>query len=209
MTHRFEPLGPAETRVECQWLFPPEARERPDFDRHARSSGTSRTARTGTRASRCSAGSGPGASVRDHSPGARTRCTRSWRWSPAATSAARQPRRRRSGTGSAAAGRLEPTRPRRGRWSRPGGELRLDPRNGMGPRPIPAQGLTLDARPTGRPDATNVASEVRPRHGDRALGDGRGSGDRGDSGARRIDRFGGPPQTGLEACRPPETRITW
>ncbi len=32
MTHRFEPLGPAETRVECQWLFPPEARERPDFD---------------------------------------------------------------------------------------------------------------------------------------------------------------------------------
>jgi Rieske 2Fe-2S family protein len=32
MTHRFEPLGPGETKVECQWLFPPEARERPDFD---------------------------------------------------------------------------------------------------------------------------------------------------------------------------------
>jgi glycine betaine catabolism A len=31
MTHRFEPLGPGETRVECQWLFPPEAAERPDF----------------------------------------------------------------------------------------------------------------------------------------------------------------------------------
>ncbi len=32
MTHRFEPLGPGETRIECLWLFPPEARERPDFD---------------------------------------------------------------------------------------------------------------------------------------------------------------------------------
>jgi len=32
MTHRFEPLGPGETKVECLWLFPPEARERPDFD---------------------------------------------------------------------------------------------------------------------------------------------------------------------------------
>ena len=32
MTHRFEPLGPGETKVECRWLFPPEARERPDFD---------------------------------------------------------------------------------------------------------------------------------------------------------------------------------
>lgn len=32
MTHRFEPLGPGETRVECQWLFPPEARDRPHFD---------------------------------------------------------------------------------------------------------------------------------------------------------------------------------
>jgi Rieske 2Fe-2S family protein len=31
MTHRFEPLGPGETKVECLWLFPPEARERPDF----------------------------------------------------------------------------------------------------------------------------------------------------------------------------------
>jgi Rieske 2Fe-2S family protein len=32
MTHRMEPLGPAETWVECAWLFPPEARQRPDFD---------------------------------------------------------------------------------------------------------------------------------------------------------------------------------
>jgi Rieske 2Fe-2S family protein len=31
MTHRFEPLGPGRTKVECQWLFPPEARDRPDF----------------------------------------------------------------------------------------------------------------------------------------------------------------------------------
>jgi Rieske 2Fe-2S family protein len=32
MTHRFEPLGPSETKVECLWLFPPEATERADFD---------------------------------------------------------------------------------------------------------------------------------------------------------------------------------
>jgi Rieske 2Fe-2S family protein len=31
MAHRFEPLGPTETRVECQWLFPPEARDRAGF----------------------------------------------------------------------------------------------------------------------------------------------------------------------------------
>jgi len=31
MAHRFEPLGPGQSRVECTWLFPPEARERPDF----------------------------------------------------------------------------------------------------------------------------------------------------------------------------------
>ncbi|MEX0650894.1 MAG: aromatic ring-hydroxylating dioxygenase subunit alpha [Actinomycetota bacterium] len=31
MTHRIEPLGPGRTRIECQWLFPPEAKERPDF----------------------------------------------------------------------------------------------------------------------------------------------------------------------------------
>ena len=31
LTHRLEPLGPALTRVECQWLFPPEAAQRPDF----------------------------------------------------------------------------------------------------------------------------------------------------------------------------------
>ena len=32
MTHRMEPLSPTETRVECVWLFPPEAQERPDFE---------------------------------------------------------------------------------------------------------------------------------------------------------------------------------
>jgi glycine betaine catabolism A len=31
MTHRVEPIGPNASRVECLWLFPPEARERPDF----------------------------------------------------------------------------------------------------------------------------------------------------------------------------------
>ena len=31
MTHRMEPLGPGSTAIECQWLFPPEARDRPDF----------------------------------------------------------------------------------------------------------------------------------------------------------------------------------
>jgi phenylpropionate dioxygenase-like ring-hydroxylating dioxygenase large terminal subunit len=31
MTHRFEALGPGRTRVECQWLFPPEAMHRPGF----------------------------------------------------------------------------------------------------------------------------------------------------------------------------------
>ena len=31
MTHRIEPLGPGRTKVECQWLFPPEAFERPHF----------------------------------------------------------------------------------------------------------------------------------------------------------------------------------
>ena len=31
MTHRVEPLGPGRTRIECQWLFPPEDKERPDF----------------------------------------------------------------------------------------------------------------------------------------------------------------------------------
>jgi glycine betaine catabolism A len=31
MTHRFEPLAPGSTKVECQWLFPPEARDRADF----------------------------------------------------------------------------------------------------------------------------------------------------------------------------------
>jgi Rieske 2Fe-2S family protein len=32
MTHRLEPLEPGRTHVECAWLFPPEAQERPDFD---------------------------------------------------------------------------------------------------------------------------------------------------------------------------------
>ncbi len=31
MTHRFEALGPGRTKVECHWLFPPEAGDRPDF----------------------------------------------------------------------------------------------------------------------------------------------------------------------------------
>jgi Rieske 2Fe-2S family protein len=32
MTHRIEPLTTATSRVECQWLFPPEAVEQPGFD---------------------------------------------------------------------------------------------------------------------------------------------------------------------------------
>jgi Rieske 2Fe-2S family protein len=32
MAHRLEPLGPGETRVECTWLFPPEAGDRVGFD---------------------------------------------------------------------------------------------------------------------------------------------------------------------------------
>jgi Rieske 2Fe-2S family protein len=31
MTHRMEPLAPGRTRVECAWLFPPEAKDRPGF----------------------------------------------------------------------------------------------------------------------------------------------------------------------------------
>jgi glycine betaine catabolism A len=31
MTHRFEPLGPGRSKVECQWLFPPEAKDHPGF----------------------------------------------------------------------------------------------------------------------------------------------------------------------------------
>lgn len=31
MTHRMEPLAPGRTRIECQWLFPPEALEKPGF----------------------------------------------------------------------------------------------------------------------------------------------------------------------------------
>jgi Rieske 2Fe-2S family protein len=32
MTHRIEPLGPARSSIECEWLFPPEAYEPEDFD---------------------------------------------------------------------------------------------------------------------------------------------------------------------------------
>ena len=31
LTHRLEPLAPGRTRIECQWLFPPEAQDRSDF----------------------------------------------------------------------------------------------------------------------------------------------------------------------------------
>jgi Rieske 2Fe-2S family protein len=32
LTHRIEPLSPGVSFVECEWLFPPELVERPDFD---------------------------------------------------------------------------------------------------------------------------------------------------------------------------------
>ena len=32
MTHRIEPLGPGRSRIECEWLFSPEALARPGFD---------------------------------------------------------------------------------------------------------------------------------------------------------------------------------
>jgi Rieske 2Fe-2S family protein len=32
MTHRVEALGPSESRIECEWLFPPEAIGRDEFD---------------------------------------------------------------------------------------------------------------------------------------------------------------------------------
>ena len=32
MTHRLVPLAPGRRTIECQWLFPPEAFERPGFD---------------------------------------------------------------------------------------------------------------------------------------------------------------------------------
>jgi Rieske 2Fe-2S family protein len=31
LTHRLEPLAPDRTRIECQWLFPPEALDKPGF----------------------------------------------------------------------------------------------------------------------------------------------------------------------------------
>jgi Rieske 2Fe-2S family protein len=32
MTHRIEPLAPDRSRIECQWLFPPEAFDVERFD---------------------------------------------------------------------------------------------------------------------------------------------------------------------------------
>ena len=32
MTHRLQPLDKGRTRIECQWLFPPEATEGDGFD---------------------------------------------------------------------------------------------------------------------------------------------------------------------------------
>jgi glycine betaine catabolism A len=32
LTHRLEPVGPGQTVVECEWLFPPEARDADGFD---------------------------------------------------------------------------------------------------------------------------------------------------------------------------------
>jgi Rieske 2Fe-2S family protein len=32
MTHRLLPLAPDRSYIECQWLFPPEALDRPGFD---------------------------------------------------------------------------------------------------------------------------------------------------------------------------------
>src|SRR3970282_2887184 len=31
LTHRLEPLAPDRTLIECHWLFPPEALEKPGF----------------------------------------------------------------------------------------------------------------------------------------------------------------------------------
>ena len=31
LTHQLEPLAPNRTRIECHWLFPPEALEKPGF----------------------------------------------------------------------------------------------------------------------------------------------------------------------------------
>ena len=57
MTHRMEPVSPARTTVECQWLFAPEAVEAPGSTRRTRStSGISRTGRTGPRSSPCNGG---------------------------------------------------------------------------------------------------------------------------------------------------------
>jgi Rieske 2Fe-2S family protein len=32
MTHRLDPISPTKTRVECAWLFPPEAKNNPSFE---------------------------------------------------------------------------------------------------------------------------------------------------------------------------------
>ena len=86
MTHRIEPLGPASTRVECSWLFPPEALERDGFSPAYATEFWDLTNREDWRAcesvQRGLASRGPD---RGRSRGARTRSTRSWRWSPTAT----------------------------------------------------------------------------------------------------------------------------
>ena len=73
MTHRLEPLAPGRTRVECSWYLPPGPDGRSLTRRTLWSSGTSRTARTGRPASRCSADcavrtSGRGRSRRERTP---------------------------------------------------------------------------------------------------------------------------------------------
>jgi glycine betaine catabolism A len=86
MTHRFEPLGPGQSKVECQWLFPPEAKERPDFSPEYASEFWDITNREDWLA--CESvyrGLQSEGFRQGRSPGARTRCTSSWPWSPRAT----------------------------------------------------------------------------------------------------------------------------
>ena len=58
MTHRLVPLAADRTMIECVWAFAPEAvaAARASTPATPSTSGTSPTARTGTPASRCSAG---------------------------------------------------------------------------------------------------------------------------------------------------------
>ena len=56
MTHLLVPVTPDLTRIQCSWAFPPHVVEAEGFTRRTPStSGTSPTARTGLRASPCSA----------------------------------------------------------------------------------------------------------------------------------------------------------